>query len=211
MDRQIPLELSGRETYAFQNFVIGESNRFAVTSLKNWRSWSSPVLLICGPEFCGKTHLLSAWAHENDGKLYSGDVQRDNRIGLDDANQYDEEVLFTLTNMALNGHIEALVLTSRLMPSEWGVELPDLISRLSNIPAANISEPDDDILDAILRKFFEDKGRVVSKDLVSYLLKSQDRSIPGLKSIVDALDLSARETKRDLTRAFAANFLKSLD
>jgi len=127
---------------------------------------------------------------------------------IDDADGRDEIVLFTALNMALNGDIAGLLMTSTQIPIHWQIELPDLRSRLANAPVIRMDEPGDDLLEAILRQLFEAKGRQVSKDLIDYLLKYQDRSIKNLRKVVRRLDRAASENKADLTKRFAAAQLK---
>jgi hypothetical protein len=69
----------------------------------------------------------------------------------------DPETLFHLINMA--GHDGgSLLLTARLAPAAWPAELPDLRSRLNALPVALIEEPDDEVLEAVLRKFFRERS-----------------------------------------------------
>ena len=87
--------------------------------------------------------------------------------------------------------------------------MPDLVSRLKNTPLITVEEPDDDILEPIIRRLFEDQGRVVSQDLIAYLLKYHERSVAAQREIVMALEAAAQGQKVDLTKAFAAKFLKA--
>ena len=87
--------------------------------------------------------------------------------------------------------------------------MPDLRSRLSNTPTAIIEDHDDDILEPIVRKLFKDKGRDVSQDLIEYLLKYQERSIAAQRIIANELEIAAQRQKADLTKAFAAKYLKA--
>ena len=193
---QIPLDLSPTPHYSFDSLILGDCNQDAVKSIKAWPHWPSPILLLIGPEGSGKTHIGEAWrvvSHET---------------FIDDAEMVDEASLFSVFNSALNGDINGLLLASKKMPTDWTVELPDLNSRLLNTPIASLKEHDDQILEPILRKLFEDRGRAVSSDLVTYILKYYDRSVPALKRIAQELDLAAQSQKTDLTKAFAAKFLK---
>jgi len=127
---------------------------------------------------------------------------------MDNASMVDEAVVFAIMNQALNGEISGLLLADRKAPKEWGVQMPDLRSRLSNTPLAVIKEHDDDILEPIVRKLFQDKGREVSQDLITYLLKYQERSVAEQRLIAAELEIAAQRQKADLTKAFAAKYLK---
>jgi len=91
---------------------------------------------------------------------------------------WPSSVLFLLgpkgkLNLALNGQIRGLLLADSQAPKDWSIELPDLKSRLLNVPIVSLYDHDDKILDSIVRKLFEDRGRAVTSDLVSYLLKAK--------------------------------------
>ena len=194
---QIPLDLSPTPNYKFANFLVSESNVQAVKIVRAWPEWTSPILIVIGPQGCGKTHLGQAWASETGG------------IFVDDANGANEADLFAIMNRALNGEIAGLMLAARQAPSEWTVEMPDLRSRLSNAPVAIIGEHDDKILEPIVRRIYEDNGRDVSQDLISYLLKYQTRSVAAQRIIADELEAAARSQKADLTKSFASKYLKT--
>ena len=194
---QIPFDLSPKPHHSFSNFLVSESNTAAVKAVRSWPDWPAPILLIIGPQGCGKTHIGHAWAIETGGSF------------VDDASQIDNAKLFAVMNQALNGEIKGLLLADRHPPTEWDIGLPDLRSRLKNTPLAVINEHDDDILESIIRRLYEDKGRVVSQDLISYLLKYQERSITTQRMIAEELETEARAHKADLTKSFASKYLKA--
>ena len=194
---QIPLDLSPRPQYSFANFLISESNAAAVKAVRAWPAWPSPILLVIGPQGSGKTHIGQAWALETGG------------VFIDDASRVEEAELFAVMNKALNGDIKGLLLAERELAAAWDIHLPDLRSRLANTPLAIIEEHDDEILEPIIRRLYEDKGRVVSQDLISYLLKYQERSVAAQREIAEELETAARAQNADLTKSFASKYLKA--
>lgn len=193
---QIPLDLTPSPKHSFDTLIVSHCNQDAVTTIKGWPNWTSPVLLLTGPTGSGKTHIGSAWALETGGMF------------IDNAPTHDEVKLFAVFNKALNGDIQGLLLTSEHKPAQWDIAMPDLRSRLSNTPIVSLQEHDDVILEPILRKLFEDLGRNVTADLVGYILKHHDRSVPALRDIARELDLAAQSQKVDLTKSFAAKYMR---
>ncbi|CAM3870910.1 hypothetical protein [Litorimonas haliclonae] len=194
-ETQIPLELSPEPASGFESFIITDSNRIAVTALRAWPDWPAPILLLLGPEGTGKTHLGEAWQTLSCGVL------------IDDADKREETDLFAQMNLALNGDVSGLLLTSRKPIAEWEIEMPDLRSRLSNTPVMVMDDYDEEVLEPLLRQLFQNRGRVVTKDLVDYLLRYEDREVGALRNLVRALDETALEEKADLTKYFAAQYL----
>lgn len=212
---QIPLNLSPSPDFSLASFEVGDCNCAAYAAVTAWPNWPAPILMISGPKGSGKTHLGQAWAKANDALVLSGEESVDlTTIGqkpvfLDVANRAVEAQIFGLLNFALSGQMPGLLLAARQAPQLWDIDLPDLRSRLINVPSAMLEEADDTILDAIIRKLFEDQGRMVKADVVAYLIKHEARSIPSLRRVVTELEHAARRAKRDVTRSFTASFLKA--
>ena len=214
MPQQIPLDLSPEPVFSFETFQVGDSNSDAAAMVRAWPQWPSPILLLAGPQGSGKTHLGTAWARANSGHVFkSEDVTNAAKFNagsvfIDQATDVLEDTLFTLMNMALNGKIEGLLMTARTLPENWDIVIPDLRSRLVNTPVAILGEHEDDVLEAIIRKLFEDMGRSVKADVTAYLMKNCDRSVNAMRTVIGELEHSARQSKRDMTRAFVAAQLK---
>lgn len=211
MSQQIPLNLAPKPNYSFASFEIGPCNADGVTALRAFPGWPVPIMALIGPSGSGKTHLASAWAQSVGGTLIGGETPEASWIGknlvLDGADAAPESLLFAVLNMALNGDVPGLLLTGTHSPKEWSVDLPDLKSRLANVPISTLSDPDDVTLELIMRKLFDDQGRGVSRDLVTYLLAYQDRSVTAMKGLITELDRAASQNKSDLTKSFAARYL----
>jgi len=160
--------------------------------------WPSAAVLVLGPSGSGKTHLGRAWQNKTVGEF------------IDDAHLADETALFDAINRALAGQISGLVLASAHAPTEWGVAMPDLKSRLNAMPTLTLAEHDEASLEPILRELFSQAGRVVGQDVVTFILCKTERSVDVLRELVLELDIEAGSKKADLTKAFVAKYLKEL-
>lgn len=196
--QQIPMDLAPRPEFSFDNFVEAPSNADALTLVRGWQLWPSPVLLLQGPTGAGKTHLGQAWLQQVDGGVF-----------IDDADGAAPLDVFAHINRALSEEAGPLLLAAALPPSAWPHNVPDLHSRMKNTATATLDDPDDDLLEAVIRKLFEDSGRAVRQDLVQYLIMRSPRSVPALRLCVNEIDAAARIEKADLTKAFAARFLNA--
>jgi chromosomal replication initiation ATPase DnaA len=193
---QIPLNLRPQARQSFANFHVTSGNQAAVTMLRARDRWPSAAVLILGPTGSGKTHLGQAWQSKMDGEF------------IDDAHQADETRLFDAINRALAGQISGLVLASSQAPTEWGVSMPDLKSRLNAMPTLTLAEHDEASLEPILRELFEQAGRVVGQDVVTFVLQQCERSVEALRDLVLELDVAAGSKKADLTKKFVAKYLR---
>ena len=90
---------------------------------------------------------------------------------------------------------------------DWGIGLPDLLSRLLAAPAASLAEPDDALLAAVTVKLFADRQLAVTPDLLNYILTRVDRSFAALGEAVCRLDRAALQEKRPITPRFAKRIL----
>ena len=193
---QIPLNLRPKAQPSFSNFQVAASNQAAVAMLRARERWTSAALLMLGPTGSGKSHLGQAWQSRYAGEFF------------DDAHLMDEAALFDAINRALAGQTSGLLLASHLPPTQWCVSLPDLNSRLNAMPTITLSEHDEESLEPILRELFEQVGRTVGQDVVTYVLGRTERSVDVLRELVHELDIAAGATKADLTKAFVAKFLR---
>lgn len=197
MSQQLPLNLEPEPRFSLENFVIGESNRLAFMAISAFPDWPAPVMIIDGPAGCGKTHLGRAWS-----------MLAKKLVFIDDASRLNDNDLFAAINQGLNGECDGVLLTDRKHPDLWKVALPDLRSRLNYVPKFSMMEPGDDILEEVIRKLFEDKGRTIKADIVAYIIAHHERSVASIEKLIENIERDARSQKRDVTRSFVAALLK---
>ena len=216
MNRQLRLPLGSAPSYRRETFFVSSSNAEAVRALEAWPAWHGGVLALVGPEGSGKTHLAQAWrelveAVELDPVAPPSDFGdlAGRPVLVEHADRSDAETLFHLINMAAEP--ATLLLTARTAPASWPCRLPDLRSRLNAMPVAELGEPDDELLQGVLQKFFRERLIRPSDDLFSYLLRRIERSVPVAWSIVERLDEASHAEHRPVSRALARQILEEDD
>lgn len=215
--KQLVLDLPVRVARGRDDFFVAPCNALAVQVLDGWRDWPQAKLVLSGPKGSGKSHLAHVWADLAGATI----VEAAELTGLPDisgpivvenadiiaGNPVAQEALFHLHNAANIGGY-ALMLTGAGAPSRWGIDLPDLRSRLMAIQIVTLEMPDDTLLAMMLIKLFNDRQLRVDPNLVSYLVKNMNRTHADAIALVERLDHAALTRKRPITVRFAAKTLK---
>lgn len=212
MARQLRLRLRRPAAYGRKDFVEGPSNAQAASAVDAWPAWHGGALVLAGPEGAGKTHLAQAWAEATGATTLDREAPDLAAVAgpvlVEDVDRgIPDEALFHLINMAARPG-GGLLLTARTPPAAWPAALPDLRSRLNALPVALIADPDDVVLEAVLRKLFRERSIRPKDEVYPYLLRRMERSIPQAREIVRRLDEAADEAGRSISRALARQILE---
>ena len=197
MNHQISFDLPIRNALGVGDFYVSSSNSAVMAQLESWQNWPDQRALLIGPRGSGKTHLAQIWAHDS-GATLCGPDDAFNAINtavvIDDAhhiggNARAEEALFH----ALNHPNRALLLCARQPVRDWGIQLPDLQSRLAAIAPFELCLPDDALLLGLMGKLFYDRQILVKHKVLDYILSRIERRYDAVQDIVAALDVAALE------------------
>ncbi|WP_245819027.1 chromosomal replication initiator DnaA [Marivita hallyeonensis] len=216
-------DIPARPALGRGDFYVTESNAVALGLVDTWPHWPEGKLLLVGPEGAGKTHLAHVWCAESGARMVaSRDLGQLDMAGVcsgsvcvEDVERVAgdrtaEEALFHLHNLVLaNGY--TLLMTATSVPSVWGLDLPDLVSRMVATTVAKVSPPDDILLSAVLAKLFADRQIVPLADVIPYLVRWMPRSFAAAGQVVAHLDRAALGTPKGVTRTLARQALAELE
>jgi chromosomal replication initiation ATPase DnaA len=216
--RQLAFALGHDESFARDDFLAGPQNAVALAMIERWPDWPSRTMLLVGPEGSGKSHLAAIWAAASGARTVSArlieEVTVPNMLAtgalvVEDLSTWhlEERALFHLLNLAREERANVL-LTARTAPAAWSIGLPDLASRLREIPVVTLESPDDALLRAVLVKLFADRQLVVDESLIAYLITRMERSFAAARAAVAALDREALRQQRPVTRALAGELFR---
>ncbi len=216
--RQLAFALPHAESLTRDNFLEGPANAAGLALIDAWPEWPSRTMLLAGPEGSGKSHLAAIWAEAAGARsttahaLTAANVPAALATGalvVEDLRpaDFDERALFHLLNLAREDQAYVLI-TARLPPASFEIELRDLRSRLRALPVVSLQEPDDQLFRALIVKFCADRQLAVDEAVVSYLATRIERSYAAVRQAVELLDREALSLGRPVTRALAAEVLR---
>ncbi len=229
--RQIPLDLT-RNAMEWKDFVEGSCNKVAAAWIRQWGNdaWPTNVMILHGPDKCGKTHLASVW------QRLSGAVFIDRKIisALNDENVRDlaalgthlvlediddfignvewETGMFHLINLLRENPEQKrfMLITMKEAPILQPYAIDDhLGSRMRNAATAEIREPDEALIGMVLQKQFRDRQIRVGDDVINEIMKYIERSFEGAHQAVDQINRASMENMkaRAITPAFVREVL----
>ncbi|QRM42408.1 DnaA regulatory inactivator HdaA [Rhizobium sp. BG4] len=215
---QLPLVFTHDAASGRDDLLISDRLSAAVTIVDAWPQWPSPVVILAGPGGSGKSHLASIWKEHSGAQSIHPKAGSDAAVAAAagpvlfedvDREGFDDTALFHVINSVReNGH--SLMMTSRLWPMSWPVELPDLRSRLKAATVVEIGEPDEELLSQVIVKLFSDRQLNIDDKLVFYIVNRMERSLNAAQTIVERLDRLAWSRGTKITRAMAAEVLNEL-
>lgn len=183
---------------------------------------------IWGAPSVGKTHLLQAVCEcsgdssvyvpmavlaDAGPKLIDG-FQSRRLVCIDDIDRVAgddawERALFTLYN-DINAAGGQLVVAAGMAPRECPIRLPDLASRMSQLPVYNVLALADDDRAAALQLRASHRGLDLPNETARYLLNRSRRDMASLYGLLDTLDQEALRAQRRLTVPFVRDVLGKL-
>jgi DnaA family protein len=173
--------------------------------------------LVRGESGLGKSHLLQALCHAADDALYLPlselldmppmalleGTEGAAVLALDELQAIEghrdwQEALFHLYNRAQQSHTR-LVIASRSAPAQISELLPDLRSRLEQLPTFLLPRFSEAELEALLGLRAGQRGLELSAEVRSYMLRRGPRDPQSLMALLERLDQAALALQRAIT------------
>lgn len=199
--------------------IVSQSNREAWERLQRWSTWPGGAMVLSGPEGAGKSHMGDAWAASAGATRLSAQATPDEalaaftdhggRLFLDDVDQgMDDDAVFLLLDLAkVQGG--AVLLTSRSPPASWPFLSKDLASRCLALPMTLLTEPDELLLQGVLRRLCRTRFIELPDDVARFMARHMERSFQAAQRVAEALDASALRASRPVTKAAARRVLET--
>ena len=202
---QLLLDFDHNIEFNEHDYYVSRSNYLAFNLIQNWPKWERKILNISGDTFSGKTHLAKIFQYKSNA-LYLGhcDINEDvfkkiklnETIVIDDFEKIkNENLLYSLFNLIYQDNKYLLILSNRTI-SKINYNLDDLNSRAKNCIFAQIENPDDDLIFAIIVKSFSDRQIKLEKKLLEFIIKRIERSYGKIYEFIYKVDeLSLKKKK----------------
>ncbi len=193
---QIALPLETTSAVDSNGYIVTSANSYVHEQLQNWEKWPHGTAILIGPALSGKSNMAAQFSNASNGHI------------LEEADAKDDREIFHLWNRAQQED-KPLLLISEKPVSHWGIDLPDLKSRLASSLLIEIPLPDEAMVAGLLQKYFSARGLAISEDALSYLGKRMERSYSSIVDMAQKMDALAIERKKSITLAIAREALNS--
>lgn len=222
MSAQLPLLLRWPAQQRFETFLPG-ANGAALALLQEAAACTSPWVFLCGPAGSGKTHLLlAACAAATAGGrsaqfLPLGSLGGDRAgairalggsdlLALDDVHAIAgdaaaEHALFDLYNRC-KMEKSTLLFSAVVAPAQVGINLPDLVSRLSACAQVRLAPLDDAERRNWLRARAQVRGLILDDAVLDWLFAHHARDLSSLADLLERMDRAALAAQRRITVPF---------
>ena len=214
---QLSFDLPPQVSLGPDDFFVSEANARPYAMVTAPDSWPEGKLALVGPSGSGKSHLARVFQHITGAAIWSAEALPatlpDTPVVIEDMErlpQASEETAFHLHNHLRSSRLP-LLLTATEPPARWNIRLPDLASRMQAASLAEIGDPDDRLLTAVLMKHFSDRQLAPKPRLVDYLATRIERSFAAAADIVARLDAEALATGTKVNEGLARRLLDNTE
>ena len=119
-------------------------------------------------------------------------------IVLEDLNlNINEKLIYSLFNI-IDQDNKFLIVTSMKPISEINFKLEDLRSRTKNCLFANIQNPDDELMFALILKNLSDRQITLDKKLINFIIKRIERSYGKIFEFIYKIDKISLNKKKSI-------------
>lgn len=208
---QLVLPWETRSAQGRADFIVAPGNERAVAFIDSFPHWPAPAVALYGPPASGKSHLAAIWAEQAGAQvreaasLYA-DVPDGALVVENVGADVPEAPLFALLERGT-----PLLLTSQVSPADWpkafGLQLPDLVSRVRALLGFDLWAPDDALLMGLAVKLFADRQLQVPESVVRHMIASLERSPGAIRDFVARADAAALAGKRPVSLSLIKGLL----
>jgi chromosomal replication initiation ATPase DnaA len=197
MTRQFALPFAAAGPEADSAFLVTDCNRAVIDRLFDWTRLPFGAAVLIGPTGSGKTTIGRAFVTGSGGCF------------IDNADGESDETLFHAWNRAQTQGAPVLFAAAS-PPAQWGIKLPDLLSRLGASLLVEIPPPDEEMAALLLQKLLARAGLAFPDALAAYAAVRMERSYPAIGALACAIDEMALAMQRPIGQRLVREALAKL-
>jgi len=204
---QLLLDFDYEQNFRDDDFYVGKSNYYPFELINKWPKWEKNFLNISGDKFSGKTHLTNIFLKKFNGiRLESNSLTDENlraikphqNVVLENLNlDINEKLIYSLFNI-IDQDNKFLIITSLKPIAKINFRLEDLISRTKNCLLAEIENPDDELMFALILKNLSDRQIILDKKLIDFIIKRVERSYGKIFEFIYKIDRISLKKKKSI-------------
>ena len=204
---QLIIKFDYEKNFKDDDFYVGKSNYYTFELINKWPKWEKNFLNISGEKYSGKSHLVSIFLKKFNGiKIDSDFLNNDNlrkikpyqNVVLEDLSLgVNEKLIYTLFNI-IDQDNKFLIITSTQPITKINFKLNDLRSRTKNCLVANIENPDDELMFALILKNLSDRQITLDKKLIDFIIKRIERSYGKIFEFIYKIDKISLKKKKSI-------------
>jgi|TARA_B110000261_G_C13040413_1_gene340066 chromosomal replication initiation ATPase DnaA len=214
---QFVFNLELQESFKKSDFFVNSTNKQAVNLVELWPNWHNKAAIIYGDRKSGKSHLGNIWLQKSNAKfidIKTMDITRDNFTNhcyLIDNFSYikpeQENIILDMYNDALFNNNYVLFLCN--IENRIKFKFKDLESRFNSFLSTSIRDPDDQVIEVIVVKYFSDNQVTIARDVIKYLVGRIIRNYSGISITLNNINDLSFKNKQKITIPFLRdNFFK---
>lgn len=227
MSEQLPLTLRWPAQQRFDTY-IADGNDVAVETLRHSAQTDAPWIFLSAAAGSGKTHLLfaacaAASANARTAQYLplakiAGDRERSIRafggsafLAIDDVgaiagDRQAEHALFDLFNR-VRAEKSSVLFAASAPPTQLGIALPDLVSRLSSCTQLALKPLPDSARREAVRQRAGARGIDLDDAVIDWMFEHTPRDLGSLAALIERIDRESLAAKRRVTVPFLRQLL----
>ena len=213
--KQLIFQFPFKTSYNEKDFYVSSNNFEVYKLVETFPKWVSKKINIFGPSGSGKTHLAYILKSKYNFDIINADNLKKNSLKeiemkkcliIDNYhNNIEEDTLYSLIN-TINQSNSFLVINSKEPIKNINIKLLDLKSRFESFLFLGIDLPTDDLLRAVITKYFSDKQLEINIKSIEYVVKNIDRSYEKITNFTKEIDKVSLSTGKSIN----INLIKSV-
>ncbi len=216
MTGQLIFNLINIKNFNSEDFYVNENNIEASELINIWPNWFNGAAVIFGSEKSGKSHLANIWKEKAKANIYDlgnkfllKNIDTNINFVLDNFHNLskdDEETFFHIYNRTISNRKNILITLDKNRFRK--INLKDLESRFNSFSSATIKPPDDNLLNALILKFFQDQQINVEPSVVKFIVNRIERDYGEIFNFLKKIDSLSLENKSKISTSFLNKFFR---